>query len=44
MEFMGAGCLTEILEQYEYLTMTEPQIARVCLEVILPQRGVAPFD
>lgn len=32
MEFMGAGCLTEILEQYEYLTMTEPQIARVCLE------------
>lgn len=31
MEFMGAGCLTEILDQFENgVHMTEPQIAFVC--------------
>ena len=34
MEYMGGGCLTEILEQFEYVQMTEPQIAYVCLEVL----------
>ena len=31
MEFMGAGCLTEILDQYQNgVHMTEPQMAYVC--------------
>jgi len=34
MEFMGAGCLTEILEQYDYLQMEEPHIARVCYKTL----------
>lgn len=33
MEFMGGGCLTEVLEQYEHVQMTETQIAFACLEV-----------
>jgi len=33
MEFMGYGCLTEVLEQFENgVYMTEPQIAYVCRE------------
>jgi len=32
MEFMGGGCLTEVLEQFEFVQMTEPQIAHVCTE------------
>ena len=35
MEYMSGGCLTEILEQFQYLKMTEEQIALVCLEVQL---------
>jgi len=34
MEFMGAGCLTDILEQYGPIQMTENQISRVCNETI----------
>lgn len=39
MEFMGCGCLTEVLEQFEYgVKMTEVQIANVCQATI---RGLA---
>ena len=34
MEFMGGGCLTDVLEQFETIQMSEDMIARVCLEVI----------
>jgi len=35
MEFMGSGCLTEVLEQFENgLKMTETQIANVCLATL----------
>lgn len=34
MEFMGGGSLTEILEQFKYIKLTEPQIAFVCLETL----------
>jgi len=34
MEFMGGGCLTEILEQFDYCKMTEQQIAHVCKETL----------
>jgi hypothetical protein len=33
MELMGGGCLTEVLEQFEAVQMTEEQIARVAREV-----------
>ena len=33
MEFMGGGCLTEVLEQFECVQMTEPQIAYAVGEV-----------
>lgn len=34
MEFMGAGCLTEVLEQFENgVRMTEAQIATTCRDV-----------
>jgi hypothetical protein len=33
MEYMGGGCLTEILEQFEDVQMTEGNIAWVCQEV-----------
>jgi serine/threonine protein kinase len=33
MEYMDGGCLTDVLEQFETVKMTESQIARVCLEV-----------
>jgi serine/threonine protein kinase len=34
MEFMGGGCLTEVLDQYNHgIRMTEPQIANVCSAV-----------
>jgi hypothetical protein len=35
MEFMGGGCLTEVLEQFDQIQMTEEQIALVCLSVSL---------
>jgi len=34
MEYMGGGCLTEILEQYEFLQMDERHIAWVCKETL----------
>lgn len=34
MEYLGGGCLTEILEQYETYPMEEKHIARVCREVL----------
>lgn len=38
MEFMGGGCLTEILEQFEHVRMKEQHIAWVCQETL---RGLA---
>jgi hypothetical protein len=38
MEYMGAGCLTEVLEQYQHIKMTEDQIAFVSLHTL---RGLA---
>jgi len=34
MEFMGGGCLTEILEQFEHVKLTEPQVAFVVKETL----------
>jgi len=34
MEYMDAGCLTDVLEQFDELKMTEPQIAFVCRETL----------
>jgi len=34
MELMDAGCLTEILDEFEVLKMNEAQISRVCLDVL----------
>jgi len=34
MEYMGGGCLTDILEQFEVLKLTEPMIAHVCKETL----------
>jgi serine/threonine protein kinase len=32
LEFMGGGSLTTVLEQFPTITLTEPQIAYICLE------------
>jgi hypothetical protein len=32
MEFMDGGCLTDILEEFDYVQMTAGQIALVCRE------------
>jgi hypothetical protein len=34
MEYMDGGCLTDVLEQFETVKMTESQIARVCFETL----------
>jgi len=34
MEYMGGGCLTDILEQFEEIRMNESQIALCCKEVL----------
>jgi serine/threonine protein kinase len=34
MEYMGGGCLTVILEQYDSLRMREDHIARVCMDTL----------
>jgi len=34
MEFMDAGCLTEILDLYENIQLSEPEIAYVCLNTL----------
>jgi len=34
MEFMAGGCLTDLLEQFESIQMTEQMIAHVCLETL----------
>lgn len=33
MELMDGGCLTDVLEQFDAVKLTEPQIAYVCREV-----------
>lgn len=43
MEYMGGGCLTEVLDQYRELQLTEEQMAAICLEVqtlLPPVRGI----
>lgn len=34
MEFMGCGSLTDILEQFQHIKMTEGQMAFICKSVI----------
>lgn len=34
MEFMGGGCLTEVLEQFEFVKLAEPAIAFACAETL----------
>lgn len=34
MEFMGGGCLTDVLESFDTIQMTEPQIAYVARETL----------
>jgi serine/threonine protein kinase len=34
MEYMGGGCLTDVLEVHQYLKLTEEQIAFICREVL----------
>lgn len=34
MEYMGGGCLTEVLDQYSKIQLTEDQMAAVALEVL----------
>jgi len=34
MEFMGNGCLTELLNQYEVVRLTERQIATICRDTL----------
>jgi tRNA A-37 threonylcarbamoyl transferase component Bud32 len=34
MEFMGGGCLTEVLEQFEHVKLAEPAIAFACAETL----------
>jgi len=35
MEFMGGGCLTEVLEQFDFVQMSEDQIAYVCRDTLI---------
>jgi serine/threonine protein kinase len=35
MEFMDGGCLTDILDEYESVSLTEKQIALICKETLL---------
>jgi len=34
MEFMDGGCLTDILEQFDAVKLSEPQVAYVCLQTL----------
>ena len=34
MEFMAAGCLTEVLNQYAAVRLTERHIATICMETL----------
>ena len=34
MEYMDGGCLTDVLEQFDSVRMSESQIARLCLETL----------
>lgn len=34
MEYMDGGCLTDILEQFDTIKLTEPQIALICRETL----------
>jgi len=40
MEYMDGGCLTDILEQFEDLKMTEPQIAYACKQSLKALRYI----
>jgi serine/threonine protein kinase len=40
MEFMGGGCLTEILEQFEHVQLTEEQIALICYDTLQGLRHI----
>jgi len=35
MEFMDGGCLTDILDEYETVSLTEPQIGLICKQTLL---------
>lgn len=35
MDYMDGGCLTDVMEQFDQLKMTEPQISFVCRQVHL---------
>ena len=34
MELMSGGCLTDILDQFDHVRLTEPQIAYICRQVL----------
>ena len=34
MELMSSGCLTDILDQFQFIQLTEPQIAFICGQVL----------
>ena len=34
MEYMNGGCFTDVLEQFDKVQMSEPQIALVCRQVL----------
>jgi len=40
MEYMGGGCLTEVLEQFEHVQMSEVQMAYSCLETLKALRYI----
>ena len=43
MEYLGGGCLTEILEQYEFFQLEEKHIARVCRETLYALEYIHSF-
>lgn len=43
MEYLGGGCLTEILEQFEHFQLEEKHIARVCRETLLALEYIHSF-
>jgi len=40
MEYMGGGCLTEVLEQFEHVQMSEVQMAYSCCETLKALRYI----
>ena len=43
MEYLGGGCLTEILEQFEFFKLQEKHIARVCRETLYALEYIHSF-